>query len=103
MQDLGRADFGLFRNLLGRLREYSPEEKNDPGEVVGFQELLPPVSKIVCSNRWQKKQKGQEHWQKLNCKKEACMRWEQGEAAWEDYTDPAQTNMHGPKKDCIYY
>lgn len=58
MQDFGRVDFGLFRNLLGKLREYSPEEKNDPGEVVGFQGLLPPVSRIVCPNSWGKKAKG---------------------------------------------
>lgn len=54
MQDFGRVDFGLFRNLLGKLGEYSPEEKNDPGEVVGFQGLLPPVS----PNSWGEKAKG---------------------------------------------
>lgn len=62
MQDLGRADVGLFRNLLRRLMEYSPEE-NDPGEIVSLQELSPPVSRVVCSNSCGKKQRGQEHWQ----------------------------------------
>ncbi|RLW00001.1 hypothetical protein DV515_00009238 [Chloebia gouldiae] len=33
LQDFGRAEFGIFRNLLGRLMEYNPEE-NDPEEIV---------------------------------------------------------------------
>lgn len=40
--------------------EYSPEE-NDPGEAVSFQGLPSPVSRIVCSNSWGKKQREQDH------------------------------------------
>ena len=40
---------------------------------------------------------------KLNNKEEACVRWEQGEATWEEYRDAAQTSMHGLKKGCVYY
>lgn len=40
--------------------EYSPKE-NDPGEVVSFQGLPPPASRMVCSNSWGEKQRGQEH------------------------------------------
>lgn len=62
MQDFGRADVGLFRNLLRRLMEYSPEE-NDPGEIVSLQELSRPVSSMVHSDSCGKKQRGQEHCQ----------------------------------------
>lgn len=60
-QDFKRADFGVFRNLLGRLMEYRPEE-NDLGEVVSFQGLPPPVSRMICSSSGGGgKQRGQEH------------------------------------------
>lgn len=39
----------------------------------------------------------------LNRKTEACIRWEQGEATWEEYGYAAKTSMHGLRKDCIYY
>lgn len=89
------ADFGLFRNLLGRLMEYSPEE-NDPGEVVSFQGLPSWVSRMVCSNSWGKKQREQECWQNWAINRNIH---EEGEAVWKDYTDATQTIVHGPKKD----
>ena len=89
----------------------SPGEKSGLGEVVDFQGLPPPISRMVHASKWGEKSKGgrRQAWRnkelvtKVNHKKEVCMRWEQGEVTREDYRDAAQTNVHEFKKDGIYY
>ncbi|KAF1474229.1 Tudor domain-containing protein 7, partial [Pygoscelis antarcticus] len=81
------------RRGSGFSRIASSNIKNGPSKQAGEK------SKGSRSTAWMNK----ELLTKLNHKKEPCMRWEQGEATWEEYGGTAQTSMHGLKKDCIYY
>ncbi|GAB0197925.1 mitochondrial enolase superfamily member 1 [Grus japonensis] len=93
--DFRRADFGLFRDLLGKV----PWDKALEGR--GAQErwlvfkghLLQAQERCISTKRKSGKNAQRPAWMnkellsKLKHKKEACRGWKQGQVAWEEYRE----------------
>ncbi|GAB0190077.1 hypothetical protein GRJ2_001473000 [Grus japonensis] len=93
--DFRRADFGLFRDLLGRI----PWDKALEGRgaqdswLVFKHHLLQAQERCIPTKRKSGKNTRRSVWMnkellgKVKQKKEACRGWKQGQVAWEEYRE----------------
>ena len=90
-----RADFGLFRHLLGRVPwDKDLEGRRAQGSWLIFKNyLLQAQERCVPTKRKSGKNARRPAWRnkelldKLKHKKEACRGWKQGQVAWEEYRE----------------
>ncbi|GAB0184043.1 hypothetical protein GRJ2_000869600 [Grus japonensis] len=93
--DFRRADFGLFRDLLGRIpwdKALEGRGAQDSwlifkGHLLQAQERCIPTKRKSGKNAWRPAWMNKELLDKVKQKKEACRGWKQGQVAWEDYRE----------------
>ncbi|KFW68190.1 hypothetical protein AS28_13777, partial [Pygoscelis adeliae] len=93
--DFRRADFGLFRNLLGRVPWHKALEGRGAQEswvmfkdhLLQAQERCIPTKRKSGKNARRPAWKNKELLDKLKHKKEAYRGWKQGQVAWEEYRE----------------
>ncbi|KAM9662778.1 uncharacterized protein ACIBXB_015380 [Morphnus guianensis] len=93
--DFRRADFGLFRDLLGRVPWDKALEGRGAQEswLIFKDHLLQVQERCIPTKRKSGKNARRPAWMnkelldKLKCKKEAYRGWKQGQVAWEEYRE----------------
>ncbi|GAB0176265.1 mitochondrial enolase superfamily member 1 [Grus japonensis] len=93
--DFRRADFGLFRDLLGRIpwdKALQGRGAQDSwlifkGHLLQAQERCIPAKKKSGTNTRRPARMNKELLDKLKHKKEAYRGWKQGQVAWEEYKE----------------
>ncbi|GAB0189727.1 hypothetical protein GRJ2_001438000 [Grus japonensis] len=93
--DFRRADFGFFRDLLGRVPwEKALEGRGAQeswlvfeGHLLQAQEQCIPTKRKLGKNTRRPAWMNKELLDKLKHKKEACRGWKQGQVAWEEYRE----------------
>ncbi|GAB0208028.1 hypothetical protein GRJ2_003268500 [Grus japonensis] len=96
--DFSRADFGLFRDLLGRIPwDKAPEGRGAPdswlifkGHLLQAQEPCIPTKKKSSKSTKRPPWMNKELLGKVKQKKEAYRGWKQGQVAWEEYRETVQ-------------
>ncbi|GAB0176082.1 hypothetical protein GRJ2_000073400 [Grus japonensis] len=93
--DFRRADFGLFRDLLGRIPwDKALEGRGAQESWMGFKgQLLQAQERCIPTKRKSGKNARRPAWMnkelldKFKCKKEPYRGWKQGQVAWEEYRE----------------
>ncbi|GAB0177491.1 hypothetical protein GRJ2_000214400 [Grus japonensis] len=96
--DFSRADFGLFRDLLGRIPwDKALEGRGAQDSWLIFKgHLLQAQERCIQTKRKSSKTTKRPPWMnkellgKVKCKKEAYRGWKQGQVAWEEYRETVQ-------------
>lgn len=82
--DFRRAHFGVFRHQLERIPWETALKRREVQDLVAFQESPFPSSKMVHLHMQEIKQKQEELLTKRRHKKEAHVRWNEGQVNWEE-------------------
>ncbi|GAB0208751.1 hypothetical protein GRJ2_003340800 [Grus japonensis] len=93
--DFRRADFGLFRDLLGRIpwdKALEGRGAQDSwlifkGHLLQAQERCIPAKRKSSKNTWRPAWMNKELLGKVKQRKEAYRGWKQGQVAWEKYRE----------------
>ncbi|GAB0177907.1 mitochondrial enolase superfamily member 1 [Grus japonensis] len=104
--DFRRADFGLFRDLLGRVRWDKTLEGRGAqdswlifkGHLLQAQERCMPTKRKSSKNTKRSPWMNKELLGKVRQKKEAYRGWKQGHVAWEEYRETAQAAREQVRK-----
>ena len=96
--DFRRADFGLIRNLLGRVPRHEVLEGKAAQEcwLVFKDHLLQTQEQCIPTKRKSGKNAKRPAWMnkelldKLKHKQKVCRGWKRGQAAWEEYREMVQ-------------
>ncbi|KFQ76045.1 hypothetical protein N337_12204, partial [Phoenicopterus ruber ruber] len=104
--DFRRADFGLFRDLLGRVPWDKALEGRGAQEswLIFKDHLLQAQERCIPTKRKPSKNTRRPAWMnkelldKLQHKKEAYRGWKQGQAAWEEYREIVQAAREQVRK-----
>lgn len=83
--DFRKTDFGLFRNLLGRIKLW--KEGGGPKKAVNIQRSPPPSSAVMYPSKEGKTTRSAGMNKELldTLKEEVYMWWKQGQVAWKEY------------------
>ncbi|GAB0176269.1 mitochondrial enolase superfamily member 1 [Grus japonensis] len=104
--DFRRADFGLFRDLLGRIpwdkalqgRGAQDSWLISKGHLLQAQERCIPAKRKSGTNTRRPARMNKELLDKLKHKKEAYRGWKQGRVAWEEYRETVRAAREQVRK-----
>ncbi|GAB0182166.1 hypothetical protein GRJ2_000681900 [Grus japonensis] len=104
--DFSRADFGLFRDLLGRIPwDKALEGRGAQDSWLIFKDhLLQAQERCIPTKRKSSKNTKRPLWvnkellDKVKQKKEACRGWKQGQVAWEEYRETVRAAREQVRK-----
>ncbi|GAB0179532.1 hypothetical protein GRJ2_000418500 [Grus japonensis] len=104
--DFSRADFGLFRDLLGRIPwDKALEGRGAQDSWLIFKgHLLQARERCIPTKRKSSKKTKRPPWMnkellgKVKQNKEAYRGWKQGQVAWEEYRETVQAARHQVRK-----